>query len=189
MGQSSARKKAVKADQFLEAEYLEKLREKFQNPVLAERLYYLLVWYDWKAEYHKHRYNFYRTVTSLLLGSITILSVFAVFYTEPFISIATVALSVLITFINQRMDQYRYYENWVRYRGVAEKLKREAYLFLNGCDPYAQEDGKNNERRLARSIENLASEENTHWKNLFDDSFKKFQLNNEKASRSTEIPL
>lgn len=185
-GMKKSRKKLKKADQALEEEYLENLRDKFQNSLLAERLYYLLVWYDWKAEYHKHRYHSYRTLTSLLLGSITILSVCGFFWTERAISIATVSVSVLITLINQRMEQYRYYENWIRYRGVAEKLKRETHLFLNGCEPYADRERKENERRFAFSMEEFASEENANWKNLYEDSFQKYQHSKKEPPQSSE---
>ena len=181
------RTKFEKADQSLEFEYLGKIRDKFRNPLLSERLYYLLVWYGWKAEYNKHRYHVYRTLTSVLLGVISILSVCAVFWAERIISIATVSVCVVITLINQRTDQYRYYENWIRYRGVAEKLKREAHLFLNGCEPYSDENQKENERRFALVVEDLAAEENANWKNLYEDSFQKYQQLREQTLKSQEV--
>ena len=171
------KQKFQKADQRMEFEYLGNIREKVRNrnSLLSDRLYYLLIWYGWKAEYNKTRYNLYRTLTSIFLGLISILSVCAVFWTEKIISIVTVSICVVITLINQRTDQYRYYENWVRYRGAAEKLKREAHLFLNECEPYTDKDTKENERRFALIMEDFVSEENAKWKNLYEDSFQKYQ--------------
>ena len=53
-------------------------------------------------------------------------------------------------------------------------MKREAHLFLNGCDPYTDADSKENERRFALAMEDLVSEENANWKNLYEDSFQKY---------------
>lgn len=181
--------KFQKADQSLEFEYLGKLREKVRvrNPLLSDRLYYLLIWYGWKAEYNKLRYNLYRTLTSVLLGLISILSVCAVFWTEKIISIATVSVCVIITLMNQRTDQYRYYENWVRYRSVAEKLKREAHLFLNSCEPYADGKPEENERRFALAMEDLVSEESANWQSLYEDSFQKYQRMREQTAQMSQF--
>ena len=55
----------------------------------------------------------------------------------------------------------RHQENWLRYRGLAEALKREKYLFLTGTLPY--DDPTTAFPRLVTACESLLSAENSHW--------------------------
>jgi len=52
-------------------------------------------------------------------------------------------------------------ENWVRYRGLGESLKREKYLFLTGTPPYDVEQGAFT--RFVTTSEALMLEERAGW--------------------------
>ncbi len=52
-------------------------------------------------------------------------------------------------------------ENWLRYRGLAEALKRQKYLFLTGTCPY--DDASTAFPRLVSTCESLLSVENNQW--------------------------
>ena len=55
-------------------------------------------------------------------------------------------------------------ENWVRYRSLAEGLKREKYLLLTGTPPYDQ--GDQAFHRFVLAAEDLMAEERGSWSRL-----------------------
>lgn len=144
------------------------------NPLLSNRIYYLLTWYDTKAREHKKKYNIFRTIGYILPTLVTILSVFAAAFNQisTYSTLATAVISALITILNHIMDHKRYYENWIRYRGAEEDLKGECMKFLSRCsEPYTGEHTQEElERSFAAKIENIANDEHSSWENLANDS-------------------
>ena len=148
---------------------------KINNELLSNRLRYLLHWYDNRARHYKGLYHRYRNFTSILPSLITIMSVTSFFWEDSRIpTVGVVFISIAITIVHHRMDHYRRYENWVRYRGTAEALKRETMLFLNHCSPYNTKTNIEAELLFATEIERISSEEYSKWENLREDSHQMF---------------
>lgn len=155
-----------------EAEFMDFACGQVKNPLLSKRLRYLLVWYDAKARGNRRGYHFCRNWTSILPSVITLVSVVGFLWKNGsnYVPAITATISVLITIVHHHMDHYRYYENWVRYRGASEDLKRETMLFLNRCAPYDEGADDEIERRFAAQIEEIAAKEHANWENLREDS-------------------
>jgi len=51
-------------------------------------------------------------------------------------------------------------ENWLRYRSLAENIKREKFLFITGTPPY---DGMDSYPQLVQTVENLMLDERSTW--------------------------
>lgn len=166
----------------VEKTFLDAVCAKINNPVVNERLVYLLEWYTRKAQFNKHWYNGTRFFTYLVPCLITLISVpVSIIQENSKWAIAVVAvLSAGLVVLHHTVDHYRFYENWIRYRGTAEKLKREAELFLNHCESYNKTEAENI-KRFAAKIERIAKAEIDAWENLQDESYRPFQTENQAA--------
>ena len=153
-----------------EQEFLESICKKVEDETIAARLRYLFDWYEKKAVQNRRNYNLYRTLTYLLPCLITLTSVYIFVFKDHWGSTVSATISVALAFINHRIDHYRYYENMVRYRNTAEKLKRETELYLNGCLPYNGINEDKKRRLFAYNIEYFASAELASWENLQAES-------------------
>lgn len=154
-----------------EEEFLESLCGKIEDETVATRLRYLFNWYESKATQNRRSYNFFRTLTYLLPCLITLTSIYIFIFEDHWGSTVSATISVALAFINHRIDHYRYYENMVRYRNTAEKLKRETELYLNGCAPYDGINEDKKRRTFAYNIEYFASVELASWENLQAESY------------------
>ena len=161
--------KAKKTDK--EWEFLKNLCDQVKDPTISARLSYLFDWYEQKARTNKRRYNFSRTLTYLLPCLITLTSIYIFIFKDHWASTISATISVALAFINHRIDHYRYYENMVRYRNTAEKLKRETELYLNRCGKYESINEDKNRKTFATAIERFASAELASWENLQAESY------------------
>ena len=149
-----------------ELAYIRALCNGVQDENVSRRLCYLLTWYHEKAQHNRRAYHRFRSLGSLLPGIITLLSLLSLHIGDSIIGTIMAAISILITLINHRMEHYRYYENWIRYRSAAEQLKREAQLFLTGCEPYSGNGEESDQRRFMKTIETITLRELATWENL-----------------------
>lgn len=141
------------------------IQESIQAPELKSRLQYLLEWYDAKAQFNRRCYHVLRALSVLLPGIAAALSLFTFLGGEKIIAAITGLISLTTAFLSHLLDQYRFYESWVRYRNAAEALKREAFLCLSGCEPYSG-DQPARERLLAVQVEEIARKETAGWEKL-----------------------
>ena len=144
-----------------------------REAILASRLSYLLRWYHQKAQRNRQRYNLFRTLSIVLPCLITLCSVYTFLMGDKAAAVASATISILITFCSHHMEQFRYYENWMRYRGTAERLKHDTLLYLNDLAPYAQlaPDGSQvvpntPTMQFAQDIETTAMDELAKWESL-----------------------
>lgn len=126
---------------------------------LAERLNQQLAWLSQASRSNKRAFLRLRLLEILLGSGITIVSPFAAHWPWGSLAIALagggVAVSASVLALN------RHQENWLRYRGLAEALKREKYLFLTGAPPYDQPSGAF--QRLVGNAEALMGQESAVW--------------------------
>lgn len=126
---------------------------------LQDRLDQQLTWLSKASRANKRTFLQLRILEVLLGTGITIFSPFTARLGWGPLAIALagggIALSGSLLALN------RHQENWLRYRSLAEALKREKFLFLTGTLPY--DDPSTAFPRLVTACESLLSAENSHW--------------------------
>lgn len=172
----------------VEKNFLAAVCARIDDPVVNERVSYLFTWYSRKAQHNKHWYNWTRFITYLIPCLITLISVYASIIegNGKWAIAVTATLSAALVGIHHVVDHFRFYENWIRYRGTAEKLKREAELFLNRVDPY-NKSVTENRKRFAAKIERVTKTEIDGWENLQEESHKPFRDENQAALQNGQI--
>jgi hypothetical protein len=126
---------------------------------LLDRLNQQLAWLSKASRSNKRTFLRLRILEVLLGTGITIFRPFVTRWGWGPLAIALagggIALSGSLLALN------RHQENWLRYRGLAESIKRQKYLFLTGTLPY--DDPTTAFPRLVTACESLLSAENSHW--------------------------
>ena len=127
---------------------------------LQDRLNQQLTWLSKASRNNKRNFLQLRILEVLLGTGITIFSPFAMQWDwrgALTMSLAGGGIAVCGSLLAMNHHQ----ENWLRYRGLAEALKREKYLFLTGTLPY--DDPSTAFPRLVSTCESLLSVENNQW--------------------------
>jgi Protein of unknown function (DUF4231) len=122
--------------------------------VAVERLEDQLGWYDGKSISAQRAYKRVKTLELVVAAIVPVLAGLGApaALTAAFAAVVVVAEGVL------QLNQWQ--TNWVLYRGTAEALKHEKYLYLSKAGPYA---GPDRERVLAERVEGLVSQEHAKW--------------------------
>lgn len=172
----------------LEQSFLSAICRELEDRIIKTRLSYLLDWYTRKAQRNKFWYNWCRFISYLVPCLITLVSVYgSVFDADhsKWAILTTATLSAFLVALHHVIDHYRFYENWVRYRDTAEKLKTETELFLNHCEPYNKKDKQKNQLNFAAKIEFYSSSELAGWENLLDESYRPFREQTQAALQNS----
>ena len=126
---------------------------------VQDRLNQQLTWLSKASRSNKRTFLRLRILEVLLGTGITIFSPFVTRWGWGPLAIALagggIAVSCSLLALN------RHQENWLRYRGLAESIKRQKYLFLTGTLPY--DDPTTALARLVTACESLLSAEKCHW--------------------------
>ena len=161
-----------------EQELFQEINKSIGSEVLKNRLKYLLEWYDSKAQWNRNCYNILRSLSILLPSVVAALSLFSFLGGEKIIAAFSGLISLAAAYLSHLLDQYRFYESWIRYRSTAETLKSEIFLCLGGCTPYCGSQSER-EHQLFVKTEEIAREETTNWQNL----------RKKQAEKSSESPI
>ena len=127
---------------------------------LKERIDDQLKWLSKASRNNKDKFLRLRILEVILGTGITIFSPFATHWGWKgalTMSLAGGGIAVCGALLALNHHQ----ENWLRYRGLAEALKREKYLFLTETLPY--DDDATAFQRLVSTCESLLSAENNQW--------------------------
>jgi hypothetical protein len=73
----------------------------------------------------------------------------------------TIIVSILLAIGTTALKTFKYQENWLNYRSIAETLKKEKYYYDAGIEDYSNELERN--ARFVERVESLISRENTIW--------------------------
>lgn len=125
------------------------------------RLLDQLSWYDSKSQCSQSWYK------RLKIGQVTLAVLIPATSLLPSdcakwaASIAGIVIAVLEAV--QQMNQYS--TLWVTYRGTAERLKHEKFLFLSEAGPYKTMSEPDRLIVLAERVEELVSSEHANWVN------------------------
>jgi hypothetical protein len=121
----------------------------------VDRLEDQLAWYEQKAKHHS------RWFQSLKVGQLAVAAAIPAVAAAGASAAVAGALGAVVVVMEGLQQLFQFQQNWIAYRGTAEALKREKFLFLAGAGPYAQPDGR--DRLLAERVENLVSQEHATW--------------------------
>jgi hypothetical protein len=121
----------------------------------VERLEDQLAWYEAKSRHHS------RWFQSLKVGQLVVAAAIPAVAAAGASAGVAGALGAVVVVMEGLQQLFQFQQNWIAYRGTAEALKREKFLFLAGAGPYAQPDGR--DRLLAERVENLVSQEHATW--------------------------
>ncbi len=122
-----------------------------------------LGWYDRKSVHCQRSYKFLRGIQVALAVSIPITGRLGA-AVAPWVTGGSGAAIALLEAL-QHLNQYS--TLWVMYRGTAERLKHEKYLFLSGAGPYRGLQVPDRLLLLAERVEEHVSAEHANW---FDET-------------------
>ena len=130
--------------------------DKFEK-YLKERYADQVEWYDDKSSQNKRCYQVFQWVAIVISASVPALIVAMPdewkWLTAIPSTIVAIATTVLKTF--------KYQENWITYRTIAETLKREKHYYDAETIEYATAEDK--EQLFVERVETLTLSENTLW--------------------------
>ena len=76
----------------------------------------------------------------------------------------TAVLGALVTAIESYIQFSQCQQNWIRWRGAAEALVREAFLFKGSAPPYDLSTDQNRNVLLTETVEAIVAAEQQTWK-------------------------
>jgi hypothetical protein len=130
---------------------------------LKDRVQDQIDWYDRKAASAQAWFKRLSSVGILASAAGAVLSGHIEHWPEawPSASIVLGGLNVTLTVLTGLLGLYQHQERWRNYRGTAEALKREKFLFLARAAPY---DSPMAFSLLVQNVEALLAEESRGWR-------------------------
>jgi hypothetical protein len=114
-----------------------------------------LAWYEGQATRDKHWYQTLKVIQLVVAAAIPVVAALG-----AGAAVAGVLGAVIVT-LEGIQQLFQFQQNWTSYRGTAEALKHEKFLFLAGADRYARAERPT--AALAERVEGLVSREHAAW--------------------------
>lgn len=114
-------------------------------------------WYDKRSSENKFRFVLFQWSVIILSAVIPVLTVSL----SDGYKWLTASLGVLLAIGTAGLKSFKYHENWINYRTIAETLKKEQYFFYSKIGGYL--DSADPEALFVERVENIISRENTLW--------------------------
>ena len=130
--------------------------DKFEQ-YLKERYEDQIRWYSNSSSKNKLRYNCFQWGVIILSASVPAL----IAYLPEKLQWVAITISVFLAIGTAALKTFKFQENWINYRTVAETLKKEKHYYDAGLDDYA--DTSDKEALFINRVESLTSQENTIW--------------------------
>ena len=132
----------------MDGKFEEYLKERYQDQI---------EWYSKKSSQNKRYYQRFQwiiiVISASLPGRILIIPAKWEFI--------TVLFSVVLAITTAAVKTFRFQENWINYRTVAEALKKEKHYYNAGAIEYATAENK--KQLFVERVEALISRENSLW--------------------------
>jgi hypothetical protein len=111
-------------------------------------------WHDEKAKWNKRSFYTVEVATLLAGASIPIVNVWIV--KDPYwAGLLSAGLGGVVVVATSVGKLFKFHENWLQYRALAEALEREKELYSVGAGEYAEADKAERNRLLAERVENI----------------------------------
>ena len=135
---------------------------------IRDRLDNQIDWYEKKSKSNQKWFRLFRVLEILFAMSIPFL-VSEITDDTHFLKGIVGFLAVCVAVIAGVVTLYKFQENWIEYRTVAETLKHDKYLFMTKTPPYDKEDAFH---KLVERVESEISKENSTWANITNEKEK-----------------
>ena len=138
--------------------------ERFEE-YLKERYEVQVKWYDNRASQNRQYYQWFQWAVIITAAFVPVLVVLM-----PFKWI-TAILSTVLAIAATALKTFKFQENWISYRTIAETLKKEKSYYDARAVEYATAEDK--KQLFVERVEALISRENTLWMTIHrmdDDS-------------------
>ena len=129
--------------------------KEFEN-YLKERYEPEVNWYDNRASRNKQYYHYFQWAVIIISASVPVLVA-----SIPTWKWITVTLSIILAIATAALKTFKFQENWISYRTIAETLKKEKHYYDAGAIEYATAENK--KQLFVEKVEALISRENTLW--------------------------
>ena len=130
--------------------------EEFEN-YLRERYEPEINWYDNRAFRNKRYYHWFQWAAIVISASVPVLVVSM----PDNLKWITAILSILLAIATTALKTFKFQENWINYRTIAETLKKEKHYYDVEAIEYATAEDKR--QLFVERVEALISRENTLW--------------------------
>lgn len=114
-------------------------------------------WYSTKATKNKRFYMFFQWGVIVLSATVPLL---VVSLTES-LKWFTASIAAVLAIGTAALKTFKFQENWINYRTIAEMLKKEKYFYEGQIDAYANTPDK--EKLFIERVESLISREHSLW--------------------------
>jgi uncharacterized membrane protein len=134
--------------------------EKFEE-YLNDRYRDQINYYGSKAGWNKRMYNSFQWSVIIVSAVLPVLVVSSI---KEDYKWATAGLSLLLAIGTSALKAFKFQENWLNYRQLAETLKQEKHFFDADLGSYATAADKH--ATFVERVESLISRENAIWTNV-----------------------
>ena len=130
--------------------------EEFEE-YLKERYKCQVQWYDNKSAQNQRYYQWFQWTAIIISASVPVLVVSMPDKLKWITAIPSTVLAIVTTVLKT----FKFEENWINYRTIAETLKREKHYYDASATEYATVEDK--EQFFVERVETLIVSENTLW--------------------------
>ncbi len=130
---------------------------------LARRVDAQRAWHSKKARWNKLWYLSLEITTMVAGACIPIINVIPVGADAVWQRVASAALAAVVVFAAGISKLFKFQENWLRYRAIAENLERERELFVAGLGDYGNADAQKRLAALVDRVELLLADQTAQF--------------------------
>jgi len=124
---------------------------------LKERYEHQISWYDTKSAKNKRLYMVFQWGV-IVLSAVVPVMVVCFSRNGKWV---TVVIAMILAIGTAALKTFKFQENWINYRTIAETLKKEKYFYQANLDDYA--DASDKESLFIERVESLISREHSLW--------------------------
>ena len=133
-----------------------KIEDKFEE-YLEKRYEEQIKWYNKKSSQNKRYYQWFQWIIIVISSALPVL----VAAMPARFELITISLSIILAITTSALKIFKFQENWLNYRTVAETLEKEKHYYNIGAIEYAAAEDK--KQLFVERVEALISRENSLW--------------------------
>jgi hypothetical protein len=126
-----------------------------RTDVLWQELTAHFQWYDRQATHTRRSYQIIKVVVLAIGAAVTVLAAIGA------TSAVTAGLAASVVVLEGVQQLFKFQSNWITYRGTAEAMRQQAFMYVAQVGPYA--DSETRRERLAEFMTEITTRENTGW--------------------------
>lgn len=148
------------------------------NKYLKDRYEDQINWYETRSAKNKKFYTLFQWGVIVLSATLPVLIVSL----TRRLKWVTATIAAILAIGTAGLKTFKFQENWINYRTIAETLKKEKYFYEAGLNDYR--DSSDKESLFVERVESLISREHSLW---FTAHAEKEEEKEKKAKRTTRF--